>query len=354
MLCLMARPQIHLPNVKTCLDVVNTYQVAGQNPATLSSGLHQIGWLFTEFFSVVYVNMLINYLIVIILLNESNDEKMRKYFEDKLRSSGHAFESKVEGILQKDFDVSREVPFFDKDEKKNRAIDFKAKTHYPGSFELKPAKDPALGVINLIVECKSVENYGWLFYKDSLANNTMQNFDYVNWMSHTKKTPGIDFPKLPITPIQDIVYASKHVEYFKEGNGKKKDIKPFIASVYSISKAVNYFLERESKVYNDLFLKHKFKSYPLNQTFTVFQPLIVFGGQLYEVLGEDENIKLNSIQMAQIKKTYYSDNYKINSGVIHITTLEGLPNYLEKVKKYFNIDEKFLKFQEESSKLWFS
>ena len=26
MLCLMARPQIHLPNVKTCLDVVNTYQ----------------------------------------------------------------------------------------------------------------------------------------------------------------------------------------------------------------------------------------------------------------------------------------------------------------------------------------
>ena len=27
MLCLMARPQIHLPNVKTCLDVVNTYSV---------------------------------------------------------------------------------------------------------------------------------------------------------------------------------------------------------------------------------------------------------------------------------------------------------------------------------------
>ena len=28
MLCLMVRPQIHLPNVKTCLDVVNTYQQA--------------------------------------------------------------------------------------------------------------------------------------------------------------------------------------------------------------------------------------------------------------------------------------------------------------------------------------
>ena len=27
MLCLMARPQIHLPNVKTCLDVVNTYDL---------------------------------------------------------------------------------------------------------------------------------------------------------------------------------------------------------------------------------------------------------------------------------------------------------------------------------------
>ena len=29
MLCLMARPQIHLPNVKTCLDVVNTKKQPG-------------------------------------------------------------------------------------------------------------------------------------------------------------------------------------------------------------------------------------------------------------------------------------------------------------------------------------
>ena len=29
MLCLMARPQIHLPNVKMCLDVVNTYGQRG-------------------------------------------------------------------------------------------------------------------------------------------------------------------------------------------------------------------------------------------------------------------------------------------------------------------------------------
>ena len=32
MLCLMARPQIHLPNVKTCLDVVNTYSRAAAGP----------------------------------------------------------------------------------------------------------------------------------------------------------------------------------------------------------------------------------------------------------------------------------------------------------------------------------
>ena len=30
MLCLMARPQIHPPNVKTCLDVVNTYNNAAE------------------------------------------------------------------------------------------------------------------------------------------------------------------------------------------------------------------------------------------------------------------------------------------------------------------------------------
>ena len=36
MLCLMARPQIHLSNVKTCLDVVNTYRTFGRH----YSGVH--------------------------------------------------------------------------------------------------------------------------------------------------------------------------------------------------------------------------------------------------------------------------------------------------------------------------
>ena len=35
MLCLMARPQIHLPNVKTCLDVVNTYVIFGDSCKSL-------------------------------------------------------------------------------------------------------------------------------------------------------------------------------------------------------------------------------------------------------------------------------------------------------------------------------
>ena len=288
---------------------------------------------------------------------------MKEYFEGKLRGSGHTFEDKVEKILQKDFDVRREVPFFDKDGNTDRAIDFEAKCHYPGSFELKPTKDPVLGVLKLIVECKCMENYGWLFYEDTLANNTMTNFDHVNWLAHTKKKPGKDFPVLPITPIHDILYASKHVEYFfSEGKRKcdyledkpKKDTHPFMSSVRSISKAVDHFFEAESKMYNDVFLKQHWKFYPHEQTFTVFQPLIVFGGRMYEVQGEGEDVKLNSIQMAQIKKTYYSGNYKISSGVIHVTSLTGLPDYLDKLKKYFNIDEKFLKFQKESSELFFS
>ena len=38
MLCLMARPQIHLPNVKTYLDVVNTYSVPPVRPAPPGPG----------------------------------------------------------------------------------------------------------------------------------------------------------------------------------------------------------------------------------------------------------------------------------------------------------------------------
>ena len=38
MLCLMARPQIHLPNVKTCLDVVNTYTRVVIAPSFIPTG----------------------------------------------------------------------------------------------------------------------------------------------------------------------------------------------------------------------------------------------------------------------------------------------------------------------------
>ena len=54
MLCLMARPQIHLPNVKTCLDVVNTPMCYGcTNPsmscAGIASGSVQLGLVLRSF-----------------------------------------------------------------------------------------------------------------------------------------------------------------------------------------------------------------------------------------------------------------------------------------------------------------
>ena len=298
---------------------------------------------------------------MILCLNDS-EEEIKEYFKNKLLNSGHTFEGRVEKILQKDFAVEREIPFFDKDENKGRFVDFGAKCYYPGSFDLKPTREPTLGVLHLIVECKCMENYAWLFYENMQAYNTMHGFDNVNWLAHTKKLPGKDFPLLPGIPIRDILYASKQVELFlpcgnrktSHSNEKLKKLSPFIDSVYPLSKAVDHFVEIESKMYNDLFLKRHWKLYPHNQTFTAFQPLIVFGGRMYEVQSEGEDVKLNSIQMAQIKKTYYSSKYQINSGVIHITTLTGLPEYLEKLKKYFNINKEFLKFQKDSSKLFFS
>ena len=51
MLCLMARPQIHLPNVKTCLDVVNSYDEAGAaGPADYYSQNHKFVHLLTTGF----------------------------------------------------------------------------------------------------------------------------------------------------------------------------------------------------------------------------------------------------------------------------------------------------------------
>jgi hypothetical protein len=47
-----------------------------------------------------------------------NEDEIRKLFQTKLKRSGHILENKVESKLKTFFQVERQPPYFDKDEKK--------------------------------------------------------------------------------------------------------------------------------------------------------------------------------------------------------------------------------------------
>ena len=94
-----------------------------------------------------------------------NEDEIRKFFEGKVKESGYSLESEVENKLKQTYNTQRDVPYLDKDEDKSRSIDFVASTFFPddAEFKNKPEK-MVLGHLNLVIECKSLPDNGWIFF----------------------------------------------------------------------------------------------------------------------------------------------------------------------------------------------
>ncbi len=101
------------------------------------------------------------------LVSKNSDEDVIKFLKHHVNKSGFSLESKVADILSKKFSVSRETPFFDKDEKIGRAIDMTARIQIPDESFFDKNIVWHIGQLVLIIECKNVPGNIWLFSENS-------------------------------------------------------------------------------------------------------------------------------------------------------------------------------------------
>lgn len=266
--------------------------------------------------------------------HETSEEKIIKYLEDKINESGHNFESNVESILNTyGYLTEREVPYLDKDSGKGRRIDFVASNQIWLQAN-KSLETLSTGDFRLIIECKDLRNFAWIFFKDK-QKEIIDTPPEMVLLEQKKSSKNVQQPN---TNVRELFRASSCMEKFY-GDKPQKPTLPdgeefWFESFLTTTKATRYFIEREYTIQKKL--KERFGNLKFNSfNFIYFQPLIVFSGKMYMAEHIDNKTKLNPIKFAQLPKSWVSSKYSEIFGKIHFVTLENLPEYLEIVYEHY-------------------
>lgn len=296
------------------------------------------------------------------------EEDLRKSFQEELDRSGFSFENKVEKILRKNnFYVKREVPFLDKDDpQKGRRIDFIAEEGVLVDRMGINKTSIDMGALRFVVECKSLPNYAWVFFKGKHFEDKSAEEIYF------KQPTMRDYKYLPKSFIKELFFASSYIEivYPMENNEKRRNSpEKLFTAVTQATKATRYQIDYEKKIFDRLMQRGFSIKQARSWDFIILQPLIVFGGNMYKI---DDDEKLEPIDFAQIDKEWISKNYEEVFGEIHIVSFRALEKYIDILRDYYDFvrnpksktDRIFKKFQErireelaeekEKKKKWFN
>lgn len=186
-------------------------------------------------------------------LKETNEEELLRFFQQQLERSGHSLENKVEDLLTDKFSVMREVPYIDKDKAVGRTIDLVAYAEIPSPHEFTQSQQyHVIGRLYLIIECKSLPDHGWIFFKTK-----QQELVFPDKVTIADGMPSeiIEHDPTryysPITPILDLFNASGYDEYIfdsgKRGGEKKgksnEQTKNIYDAVNKVTKATRYQID---------------------------------------------------------------------------------------------------------------
>ena len=97
---------------------------------------------------------------------EKTNEDIEKFLIAKVASSGLSLENNVSRFLKQNYNVKREVPFYDKDEQKGRTFDVLATKFFPDDSNFKKDEKHSIAQYNLVIECKNIPGNVWVFDSD--------------------------------------------------------------------------------------------------------------------------------------------------------------------------------------------
>jgi hypothetical protein len=231
-----------------------------------------------------------------------NEDETRKFFQNKLKRSGHILENKVESKLKTFFQIERQPPYFDKDEKKGRFGDMICSAFFPDENIIPNKEKMALGQLRLVIECKNLPDHGWIFFenekKDDIIIPDMYNF------IKTYREEDITGKCIPHGLVTDLFYTSSYYETFLDSGTKSssksnsKESNLYEAILTSI-KSTRHQIDKTEELRKSMFRYYN----KLDKILfvTLYQPLIIFTGHMYGTKNDED---LQSIKYVQLKKSY--------------------------------------------------
>jgi len=293
--------------------------------------------------------------------DEINKDELKDHFEKRFNQSGFTLEDKVEKILYNEFyGYRRNAIYIDKDENKDRTIDFMVATP---CYWIPMKKSEHLTInLDLIIECKKLPHHAWIFSgKESRTlpleylilgpkNKKLEEFIPAENVKLKEVIPSINTKLFTANNWIEKFYKDekkRHKGITIQTNQKENNLKD---AIMKITKATRYRMDFRKKENEELFNKKKGSWFNKKKTgwygMYIFQPLIIFEGEMYCTSEQNGKSELTPIKFAKIEKEYKSDNYNEKKGEIHIVSFSAIDDYLKFLKSTINPHEPPVEFME--------
>jgi len=270
-------------------------------------------------------------------ITTSSDDDIKKFLAGKMKASGLSLEDEVAKILQaRQYTVRRNVPFYDMDEPKSRAIEIVGHHFFPDDKYFKKGVLHSIAQLALVIECKNISGNIWVFSMDNLPSFSFPEFASMNY---GQKDPALNV--MPLEPIQNVTYVSGYDEFIFDDSKSNKKLDNLYSAIHTVTKATLYLKES----FNENFKKLK-NWRPKNQDyilhFVFFQSTIIFNGKMYVKYDNNGHTEFKPVEYVQMEKSYISKDNKSSQGMIHIISSESLENYLKMVELYYRAKENII------------
>lgn len=259
-----------------------------------------------------------------------------EFIKEELEKRGYPLENYVQTFLvNKHWNVQPNAYFLDKDTNKGRELDIKAiyerfKSHSWTSFFL-----------NLLIQCRKLPGNAWIFFsvpRGSVLYAPISRYGLVDFLRSRElflRAPAIFDYKGTHFAKSDVL-ATNYCEIITDKTKSNKRDDNIWECVVTLIKATSQALE-EAHTDSKQHLEEDLGSFeefvgdggPYELT-SIFYPLIVFEGKMYEARFSEDGIVLKRMEYVQLLVDYHSGRYK-GAFRIDIVTKERFPYYLEDV-----------------------
>jgi hypothetical protein len=245
-------------------------------------------------------------------------------FQRSFIRSGNALEIYTTNELSPYFQIQNQPTFLDLDEGKSRDGDILAKENFPTIAKLNSNKQNKqnkhmTAQLILIIECKCLPDHGWIFTEGEIN----QFFWYSSSLIRNTTT------------LNELLGASSFLERIADRRGadelksnqRTNNIHDSSVKLIKLSRGLIEEDKSQAKI-----LYQSWNDTNEITFFKIYQPVIVFNGNLY--LRKRNVEKIMSVRYLQLERQYKTNAYD-EDVTIHVVSSKHIREYLSLIRSYY-------------------